>query len=155
MEEANEALPFQASAPVAFQARRTPQQAGAQPPPLPLLPAATAPAAEGSEPQGSQPLCNPPISTLPQMDEGLTPLQMVAELAAEGNPPGQRVSYILSIPAVAADCSLEEARGLLLPLISQLVFDDHPDIKQATAEVLGPLGALPRVGDAGLGQLGC
>lgn len=76
-----------------------------------------------------------------QVDDSLSPLQAVAEWAAEGNPPGQRVAYILSIPAVAAECSLEEARGVLLPLISQLVFDDHPDIKQATAEVLGPLGA--------------
>lgn len=60
--------------------------------------------------------------------------------AAEGNPPGQRVAYILSLPAVAAECSLEDARGVLLPLVSQLVWDEHPDIKQAVAEVMGPLG---------------
>lgn len=71
---------------------------------------------------------------------GLSPLQAVMEWAAEGNPPGQRVAYILSIPAAAAESSLGEARNVLLPLLSQLAFDDHPDVKQATAEVLGPLG---------------
>ena len=77
----------------------------------------------------------------PQVDPDLSPLQAVQEWAAEGNPPGQRVAYIMSIPAAAAECSLAEARLVLLPLLAQLVFDDHPDIKQATAEVLGPLGA--------------
>ncbi len=80
--------------------------------------------------------------TCPQVDTDLSPLQAVQEWAAEGNPPGQRVAYIMSIPAAAAECSLAEARLVLLPLLAQLVFDDHPDIKQATAEVLGPLGAL-------------
>lgn len=81
-----------------------------------------------------------PLHT-PQVDPDLSPLQAVQEWAAEGNPPGQRVAYIMSIPAAAAECSLAEARLVLLPLLAQLVFDDHPDIKQATAEVLGPLGA--------------
>ncbi|PRW59401.1 phosphatase 4 regulatory subunit 1 [Chlorella sorokiniana] len=89
-----------------------------------------------------------------QVDPDLSPLQAVQEWAAEGNPPGQRVAYIMSIPAAAAECSLAEARLVLLPLLAQLVFDDHPDIKQATAEVLGPLGPIlaskdPEAGEAG------
>lgn len=75
------------------------------------------------------------------MDPDLSPLQAVREWASHDNPPGQRVAYIMSIPAAAAECSLGEAREVLLPLMAQLVFDDHPDIKQAAAEVLGPLGA--------------
>ena len=78
------------------------------------------------------------------MDTSLSPLQAVQEWAAEGNPPGQRVAYIQSIPQAAAQCSLEEARVLLLPLLAQLIFDDHPDVKHAAAEVLGPLGAWGR-----------
>ena len=74
------------------------------------------------------------------MDPDLSPLQAVQEWAAEGNPPGQRVAYIMCSAAAAADCSLAEARQVLLPLLAQLIFDDHPDVKQATAEVLGPLG---------------
>ncbi|KAL4425718.1 hypothetical protein ABPG75_009734 [Micractinium tetrahymenae] len=77
-----------------------------------------------------------------QVDTGLSPLQAVQEWAAEGNPPAQRVAYILSIPAAAAESSLDECREVLIPLLSQLAFDDHPDIKQATAEVLGPLGPI-------------
>jgi hypothetical protein len=88
------------------------------------------------------PLANSALLLAPQVDQGLTPLQAVMEWAAEGNPPAQRVAYILSIPAAAAESSLEEARAVLLPLLSQLAFDDHPDVKQATAEVLGPLGEL-------------
>ena len=92
-------------------------------------------------------------SSAPQVDQGLTPLQAVMEWAAEGNPPAQRVAYILSIPAAAAESSLEEARAVLLPLLSQLAFDDHPDVKQATAEVLGPLGELnSEMQRAGRGQ---
>lgn len=78
-----------------------------------------------------------------QVDTGLSPLQAVQEWAAEGNPPPQRVAHILSIPAAAAESSLDECREVLIPLLSQLAFDDHPDIKQATAEVLGPLGEAP------------
>ena len=87
-----------------------------------------------------------------QVDTSLSPLQAVMEWAAEGNPLVQRVSYILSIPAAAAESSLEECRNVLLPLLSQLAFDDSLDIKAATAEVLGPLGE--HAGTAGL-DLGC
>lgn len=90
-----------------------------------------------------------------QFDATLAPLQAVIEWAAEGNPPGQRVAHILSIPAAAAESSLEDARSMLLPLLSQLAFDDHPDVKHATAEVLGPLGEpAPRRQGEGLVSCG-
>ena len=84
----------------------------------------------------------PPL--LLQVDTSLSPLQAVAQGAGEGNPVGQRVAHILSIPAAAAaergPHAAEGARALLLPLLTQLAFDDDPDIKHATAEVLGILG---------------
>ncbi|KAL4859913.1 Serine/threonine-protein phosphatase 4 regulatory subunit 1 [Chlorella vulgaris] len=96
-----------------------------------------------------------PDTALPaEVNVGLSPLQAVMEWAAEGNPPGQRVAYILSIPAAAAESSLGEARNVLLPLLSQLAFDDHPDVKQATAEVLGPLGPILAGKDPELVEMG-
>ena len=53
------------------------------------------------------------------MDPDLSPLQAVREWASHDNPPGQRVAYIMSIPAAAAECSLGEAREVLLPLMAQ------------------------------------
>lgn len=89
-----------------------------------------------------------------EVDVGLSPLQAVTEWAAEGNPPGQRAAHILSIPAAALESSLEEARNTLLPLLSQLAFDDHPDVKQATAEVLGHLGPILAKKDPEVGANG-
>lgn len=98
---------------------------------------------QGLGPSAAAAKCFPTTAVL-QVDETLAPLQAVMEWAAEGNPPGQRVAHILSIPAAAAESSLEDARNMLLPLLSQLAFDEHPDVKLATAEVLGPLGETRR-----------
>lgn len=83
-----------------------------------------------------------------QIDEGLSPLEAVLRYSGESSHLLQRISYICSIPAAAAESlsaapgSAATVAGALLPLLVQLSFDDDPEIKHAAATVIAPLAQV-------------
>lgn len=74
-----------------------------------------------------------------QVEDDISPLEAVTRYSAEGNHLLQRISYISSIPAAAAESSAGDAAGVLIPLLVQLSFEDDPEIRHAVAQVIAPL----------------
>eukprot|EP00887_Chlorella_sp_A99_P000948 scaffold5.g948.t1 len=68
------------------------------------------------------------------VEDDISPLEAVTRYSAEGNHLLQRISYISSIPAAAAESSAGDAAGVLIPLLVQLSFEDDPEIRHAVAQ---------------------